>query len=97
MLVRNTDLGSNGRVVGVRDFAGMNLSNNDDEIQVLHNGVLLDRITWATGVRGESKELGLAHYTSTANDSNANWCWATTTYGPTSNTGTPGGPPSCTP
>lgn len=98
VLVRSGDLAANGGVVGVRNFGGgMGLSNNDDEIEVLHNGVLIDRITWSIGVRGESKELGLAHYTGTGNDTNGNWCWATTTYGPTSNTGTPGAPPSCTP
>jgi hypothetical protein len=68
------------------------LNNSNETISVGYGGVVLDQITYGTTTVGTAKALGSNHLDEVENDTAANWCNATATYGSGTDKGTPGDP-----
>ena len=74
---------------------GFSMVNTAGDVRVLAGATVLDAVTWATSTDGVSSQLAPGDFTTTANDSAASFCPATTTYGDGTNKGTPKAVNSC--
>ncbi|MEW5848466.1 MAG: MopE-related protein [Myxococcota bacterium] len=98
------DPGSNGGyspdyVYNYSAVNGMLLGNADDEVELVHDGNVIDRVAYLGGSpwvdpTGASLELKRSQMDATANNSGANWCASTTTLSG-GDRGTPGAQNSC--
>lgn len=92
LLAHGTDAATNGGLPAVDATFSFALAQSNGSITVLDGTVVIDAITWTTGIQdGASKQLQPALTTSTANDTPENFCNAlpTQTYGSAANLGTP--------
>jgi hypothetical protein len=92
LLAHTTDPAINGMLPEVDATFSFALAQSNGSINVLDGTVVLDAVTWTSGIQdGVSKQLQPALTTTTANDSPDNFCNAqpTQTYGNTLNLGTP--------
>ena len=87
----NGDSGVNGGITNCAyDYAGMNLANSDDEIDIERfDGLVIDESSYAAFSNGVSLSLDPDFLTATGNDNAANWCNAINPYG-SGDLGTPG-------
>ncbi len=91
---RSSDTATNGGVTVdyVFDGARFQLGNDEDELVLSLAGAELDRVIYDQklfpDVKGRSMQLQVVDTTS--NDTGANWCEGTATYGTDGNVGTPG-------
>lgn len=100
VLAHSTDPATNGGLpsVDVTYSTSLNLSTGL-KVLLADKTTLIDSAHWiTTSTTGTTtKELGTAHLNATDNDTVANWCNATTTYGAAGAKGTPGAANDCTP
>ena len=92
VLGRNSDESTNGGITLGYQYSGFTLGNSDDEIELVDaSGTVIDTVVysgdWVSA--GASTSLNPDSLDTVANDSQANWCTATTTL-PSGDKGTPG-------
>lgn len=89
LMARSADTSMNGGLTTVGTFSfSINPTSNAD-LQLMHNGTVIDAVTWAASTSGRSKSLDPDFQTSTANDDQASFCDSTIAYNGTDR-GTPG-------
>lgn len=99
----NADTATNGGVNVDYEYTDMTLGNGDDELYLSNADGVIDQIIWDNGSTfpdpvGAAMALDAGFMNATDNDSGANWCEATTTYGDGFDFGTPGiANPTCPP
>ena len=91
----NADSATNGGVAIDFEYSGMTLGNGDDELILSNAGGVIDEIAWDNSAtfpdpNGATMSLDPAFMNATDNDTGANWCEATTTFGDGFDMGTPG-------
>jgi hypothetical protein len=78
VLCRRGNPAENGGVSCDYEYGeAMQLANDEDEIELVLDGLVLDRVAYGSGfplAEGRSSSLDLAAYSHTANDQAANWC-----------------------
>lgn len=91
----------NGGVLVHIAYSEIKLSNGDDAVSIVCDGVVIDRVAWTEGGwpldSGAAMSLSAeAPQTASANDEAVWWCGASAGYGEGKNKGTPGAPnPAC--
>lgn len=97
---RNGDVNANGGVPVSFVYAGFNLSNTADQIEIRNGTIVIDRVAYTSAsfplVTGFSMALSSAILDATLNDDGANWCTQNTAYS-AFNRGTPGQANACIP
>jgi predicted extracellular nuclease len=96
VLGRNADSGTNGGVTVAYQYEGIFLGNSGDELILMDGSTEIDRVEWDGGPgfpdpTGASMSL---FNPSLDNNTGANWCTATTTFG-AGDLGTPGSANDC--
>ena len=95
----NGSAAANGGLPGVDVNYGtaLQLVDSNFDLSLRAATILIDAVSFPTtpATSGKSHELKQANLTATDNDSEANWCDASTAYGTEGNTGTPGAANDC--
>ena len=91
----NADSASNGEVHVDAAYSGISLSNESDELAVVADGVLMDRVSWDDGETmpdpsGSSLSLDPSHLDSSSNDDPSVWCVSGSAWGSGTDWGSPG-------
>ena len=91
----NANSATNGGVAVDFEYSGMTLGNGVDELILSNADGVIDEIIWDNSVtfpdpNGATMSLDPAFMNATDNDTGANWCEATTTFGDGFDMGTPG-------
>jgi hypothetical protein len=92
LFAHSTDMATNGGLPAVDATFTFALYQSNGSLSILDGTIVLDAITWTTGIQdGASKQLQPGMTSTTANDDPANYCDALPTqmYGSAANFGTP--------
>lgn len=94
VFANNGEASTNGGVTVDYAYTGMSLGNGDDELVLTNGSVEIDRVAYDGGPvfpdpTGASMQLDPDHRNDTDNDSGANWCESSATFGD-GGLGTPG-------
>ncbi|MFZ5471516.1 MAG: lamin tail domain-containing protein [Myxococcota bacterium] len=89
VFVRNLDPVVNGGISTAAATFGFSLTNSGGTLSVKNGAVVIDSISYTSSASGMASQLDPTRLDATANDSEANFCPATATYG-AGDKGTPG-------
>ncbi len=95
LFARSADPATNAMLPPVDATFGFSMINSGGDVQVVDGATVLDAVTWASSTDGVSSQLEPAHFTTTDNDSAANFCAAVAPYGDGTNRGTPKAANAC--
>ena len=101
VFARSNVAATNGGLPAVTATFGMNMVDTNGNVQVVDASscatsspfactVVFDQLPWASSTSGVSAQLKSSQFSTTANDSAANFCAGTAQYGSDGNLGTPG-------
>ena len=89
LFARSSDAMANAGLPAVDYTFTFSVVDSSGGVEVRNGTTILDAITWSSVTSGVSSQLMPGMFTTTANDSAANFCAATTGYGDMTNRGTP--------
>ncbi|HMV67843.1 MAG TPA: lamin tail domain-containing protein, partial [Myxococcota bacterium] len=81
-----------GLVDGLVYSASVTLNNGGDTVSLAWGGTTVDEVTYPSARSGKARELDPRYTDAAANDDDAWWCDAVTTFSPSVDLGTPGTP-----
>ncbi len=81
LFARNADAATNGGLPPVDHLFTFSLVNSNGTLSLVHDGGVLDTVTWTTSNAGASWTLDPPAEDPISNDDPMNWCPATTAYG----------------
>ncbi|MBK8237309.1 MAG: hypothetical protein IPK74_17335 [Deltaproteobacteria bacterium] len=81
LFVRDATMATNGGLPDGGLVFGFGLVNSNDGLAVGVAGTIIDAVTWATVPSGASRNLDEGALDAAANDLDANWCAASSSYG----------------
>lgn len=94
VLAREPDSSQNGGVEDAFNYDGSHLKNSPDSGMTLRlvrqDGTVVDEAPYLEPTEGAAQQLSSGSLDASANDDEANWCDATSSYGSGSDKGTPG-------
>jgi hypothetical protein len=81
VLAHSTDPGVNGGLGAVEGTFAFSMGNTSGALFVASGTTVLDQVAWSSSVDGAARSLDPGQLDPTANDTAANWCTATASYG----------------
>jgi hypothetical protein len=106
VFARGADPATNGGIDTVAATFGLSMVDTAGNVAVVDPAscgasapytcsTIYDAVSWSSSTKGASSQVKPGMYTTTANDSAANFCPGVATYGNAGNFGTPGADNSC--